>query len=475
MAKSAELTACRPSLPLMPTPTWAALIMPTSLAPSPMASVMGGVVRLCLTSATMSAFCLGLTRQAMTAWQRCAASSSSCSSSKSGSICRRVTGSLPRRSTKSRAGPVMTSPLGSRVRPAASGDTTIPPSPQFQLAPSRHMSHARRTSPRHPLGRSEGCAQQVGGVGVLFPQVRTGLPPGTLTLFKLLPAARRWRSSSSSSRSVAEGGLAVRSAPADCSKRSSAAFAARSCSSTPSREVAVTRIGSPMASVSSLQVRPMLIAVSTLSPVSTHVLMPARARSEMVCGTPSCSLSSMAVAPTSSRSRSYFSATRSSASSLPPTVRSAASKSLRHLVTSDQGIQRRPSTSVRRPRSEKAVRCWSRTACALRASSDAEGSATSTILLSAPLQSSHAPCGAPRPLATAGSPSQRLSRGSSTTTLIRLRAEENLCVPRRVKVTGVPSAAALDLPVDRLPASSRLEGGPARVTVRPLVLRLASS
>ena len=41
MAKSAALTAWRPSLPEMPTPTCASCIMPTSFAPSPMANVIG--------------------------------------------------------------------------------------------------------------------------------------------------------------------------------------------------------------------------------------------------------------------------------------------------------------------------------------------------------------------------------------------------------------------------------------------------
>lgn len=38
MAKSAARTACSPSLPCMPTPTFAATNIPTSFAPSPMPS-----------------------------------------------------------------------------------------------------------------------------------------------------------------------------------------------------------------------------------------------------------------------------------------------------------------------------------------------------------------------------------------------------------------------------------------------------
>mmetsp|Transcript_20084 Transcript_20084/g.50048 ORF Transcript_20084/g.50048 Transcript_20084/m.50048 type:complete len:201 (-) Transcript_20084:2312-2914(-) len=53
---------------------------------------------------------------------------------------------------------------------------------------------------------------------------------------------------------------------------------------------------------------PMLIAVSCLSPVSTHTEMPARIICSMHHGTPSCSLSSIAVAPTRKRSFSMSSA-----------------------------------------------------------------------------------------------------------------------------------------------------------------------
>jgi len=50
-----------------------------------------------------------------------------------------------------------------------------------------------------------------------------------------------------------------------------------------------------ISSVMRLQANAMLMAVSILSPVSTHSLMPAAARILMQSGTPSCSLSSMAV------------------------------------------------------------------------------------------------------------------------------------------------------------------------------------
>jgi hypothetical protein len=55
----------------------------------------------------------------------------------------------------------------------------------------------------------------------------------------------------------------------------------------------------------------MLIAVSCLSPVNTHTLMLAFLRAEMVSGTPSCNLSSIAVAPNNVMSFSIASATSS--------------------------------------------------------------------------------------------------------------------------------------------------------------------
>ena len=57
MAKSADLTACVPSLPLIPTPMWASMIIETSLAPSPIARVIQEPRDLKMV--TTSAFCLG--------------------------------------------------------------------------------------------------------------------------------------------------------------------------------------------------------------------------------------------------------------------------------------------------------------------------------------------------------------------------------------------------------------------------------
>ena len=80
MATSALRAACRPSMPLIPTPMWAAWIMETSFAPSPMASRIDCF--LCfLTSFTTRAFCSGDTRQQMTALHMTARSRNSFSRS----------------------------------------------------------------------------------------------------------------------------------------------------------------------------------------------------------------------------------------------------------------------------------------------------------------------------------------------------------------------------------------------------------
>ena len=51
-AKSADLAALRPSLPNKPIPTFASCIMDTSLAPSPIAAVIG-LPLVCFTSLTI--------------------------------------------------------------------------------------------------------------------------------------------------------------------------------------------------------------------------------------------------------------------------------------------------------------------------------------------------------------------------------------------------------------------------------------
>jgi hypothetical protein len=68
---------------------------------------------------------------------------------------------------------------------------------------------------------------------------------------------------------------------------------------------------------STWQAAAMLMAVSSLSPVHTQIFMPAIASWWIVSGTPSWSLSSIAVAPSSSRSCSICSAISSILFGLP--------------------------------------------------------------------------------------------------------------------------------------------------------------
>ena len=57
------------------------------------------------------------------------------------------------------------------------------------------------------------------------------------------------------------------------------------------------------------------MAVSSLSPVATQILIPAFFKSAIASGTPSCNLSSIAVAPSSTSPPSISSDTRSTSSS----------------------------------------------------------------------------------------------------------------------------------------------------------------
>lgn len=71
------------------------------------------------------------------------------------------------------------------------------------------------------------------------------------------------------------------------------------------------------------QLIPILIAVSCRSPVNTQILIPAICNVCIASGTPSCSLSSIAVAPSKNMSFSISSAAWSSASPRPLTVAAA--------------------------------------------------------------------------------------------------------------------------------------------------------
>mmetsp|Transcript_36699 Transcript_36699/g.110895 ORF Transcript_36699/g.110895 Transcript_36699/m.110895 type:complete len:323 (+) Transcript_36699:1235-2203(+) len=123
----------------------------------------------------------------------------------------------------------------------------------------------------------------------------------------------------------------------------------------------------------------MLRAVSSLSPVRTQSLMPAVRMLTIVSATPSCSLSSMPVAPTISRSTSSFSAAAASRASRSCNAVCAASYSACHDANSSAPRLRRASTRVRRPSWANSARC----AC----SSESDFAARSSITLSAPFAS----------------------------------------------------------------------------------------
>ena len=92
-----------------------------------------------------------------------------------------------------------------------------------------------------------------------------------------------------------------------------------------------------------------LMAVSTLSPVSTQSLISALASSWIVSGTPSWSRSSMAVAPTISKSLSMSAAASANLPFRSSVAVSAARQAFRNLSFSDLETSRRPSTKVLKP------------------------------------------------------------------------------------------------------------------------------
>mmetsp|Transcript_67899 Transcript_67899/g.112869 ORF Transcript_67899/g.112869 Transcript_67899/m.112869 type:complete len:241 (-) Transcript_67899:1478-2200(-) len=205
MAKSAELAACIPSWPEIPTPTCAACIIATSFAPSPIARVVA-LCTLSLTRETSCAFCDGAHRHATTAeqyWVYC----------RKASWQPTLSPLLSTLSTISSASPSMTRARFGRALPVISA---LRKSSAYCRAPA--------------LSRSWILSLLVCDFA--------------LTISMCVVWSNSWH-----------------------------AYA-------------------------------ILIAVSSLSPVRTHSEMPARPRSAMHAGTPTCSLSSMAVEPSSFRSTS---------------------------------------------------------------------------------------------------------------------------------------------------------------------------
>mmetsp|Transcript_14793 Transcript_14793/g.21543 ORF Transcript_14793/g.21543 Transcript_14793/m.21543 type:complete len:211 (+) Transcript_14793:1785-2417(+) len=124
----------------------------------------------------------------------------------------------------------------------------------------------------------------------------------------------------------------------------------------------------------------MFSAVSRLSPVRTQMRMPAIANVAIVSGTPICSLSSMAVAPTNWRSFSISSAASISLSSRPVSACWAARWSSSHSRQSSSRSCRCASTRVRKPSFANPF------SASLSSSTCTESSLSrSTITLSAPL------------------------------------------------------------------------------------------
>uniref|UniRef100_A0A2P2MG51 Uncharacterized protein MANES_10G072200 n=1 Tax=Rhizophora mucronata TaxID=61149 RepID=A0A2P2MG51_RHIMU len=104
--------------------------------------------------------------------------------------------------------------------------------------------------------------------------------------------------------------------------------------------------------VRSFEEYPIDMAVSCLSPVKTHTLIPAILRDSMASGTPSCSLSSMAEAPSILRLFSILLATLRSNAALPIKAVLAASKATCHCSKSESLNSRIPMTSVLNPSDE---------------------------------------------------------------------------------------------------------------------------
>ena len=194
------------------------------------------------------------------------------------------------------------------------------------------------------------------------------------------------------------------SAGARSSARWASAVSRLRCSASPVSAGAASLTTSTLIdSEMSRQEYPMLIAVSCRSPVSTQTLIPAVCSVAIVSGTPSWSRSSIAVAPSSSRSRSTSSAARSSASTRPCTLVAAASYRCAQTRYSSSASSRFAMHSVRRP-------------------SPAYVSSAATVA------SRHACCAPSRGSSTVSAPLQKSvirPSGRRTTVDMRFRAEVN--------------------------------------------------
>mmetsp|Transcript_96067 Transcript_96067/g.277442 ORF Transcript_96067/g.277442 Transcript_96067/m.277442 type:complete len:269 (-) Transcript_96067:1506-2312(-) len=225
-------------------------------------------------------------------------------------------------------------------------------------------------------------------------------------------AISRSRSFSPSSAKMAPSAWPV-TISARCSKRRSP----RAASARPMASSSSSMMAMVISGVSTFVLKPMFRAVSSLSPVSTHNLIPARRMFSMASGTPSCNLSSIAVAPRIVMDRSTPSATSASFCSRSWVARFALSYPSRKPSTSLLLSLRAPITRVRKPCIENSFKCCSNTGCFV--------SVRSSITLSAPFTRSMYSGGPPCP-------------PFSTTTDIRFRAELKAFVAKTVYVARPP-------------------------------------
>uniref|UniRef100_A0A2P2MIH6 Phospholipid-transporting ATPase n=2 Tax=Rhizophora mucronata TaxID=61149 RepID=A0A2P2MIH6_RHIMU len=141
-----------------------------------------------------------------------------------------------------------------------------------------------------------------------------------------------------------------------------------------------------ISSLSRLHAYPIFTAVSILSPVKTHILIPACASLSMHSGTPFCSLSSTAVAPRRTSSLSILSAIRSTNTSLSAvTVVLAFINSVCQVLYSSSPSSRNATTKVRKPASAYFLIHALVSASNIRPSFES----LSNITLSAPLERSN--------------------------------------------------------------------------------------
>mmetsp|Transcript_590 Transcript_590/g.1598 ORF Transcript_590/g.1598 Transcript_590/m.1598 type:complete len:341 (-) Transcript_590:711-1733(-) len=287
----------------MPTPTSASWIMDTSLAPSPMASV-SGVGETCVLMRRMAcALRRGDTRQTTTAEQA--------------------------RLMRTSVADIRAS---SQIRPSERESITSATSERRQRSPLS----VRSSSEMRALIRAAAGAR----AGFLEPPLPLAWPTapargrrageqGALSELRLAPEADLGPTSASCS-----GALRMRSGLCFESRRAAVA---------------------------------MLMAVSILSPVSIHTLIPAARNAPMASGTPGCSRSSMADTPTSRISTSSMAATRSSSSSRASPAACAAACARSHLSAACSSMYLTANTSVRKPAVANALRCsrvFSRLDCA---------------------------------------------------------------------------------------------------------------